>query len=83
MVERFLLAYSLGLALHGYEDSPLEKMAYDFTASTATLWWQILNGGRILSGRKSFCRQGIGRRQRDHFKYLGPLSLDPCPREGQ
>jgi hypothetical protein len=29
-VDRFLWAYGLGLALHGYEDSPLEKMAYDF-----------------------------------------------------
>jgi hypothetical protein len=28
-VDRFLWAYGLGLALHGYEDSPLEKMAYD------------------------------------------------------
>jgi hypothetical protein len=28
-VERFLWAYSVGLALHGYESSPLEKMAYD------------------------------------------------------
>jgi hypothetical protein len=28
-VERFLWAYSLGIALHDYEDSPLEKMAYD------------------------------------------------------
>jgi hypothetical protein len=28
-VDRFLWAYGLGLALHGYDDSPLEKMAYD------------------------------------------------------
>jgi hypothetical protein len=28
-LERFLWAYSVGLALHRYEDSPLEKMAYD------------------------------------------------------
>jgi hypothetical protein len=28
-IERFLWAYSVGIALHGYEDSPLEKMAYD------------------------------------------------------
>jgi hypothetical protein len=28
-VDRFLWTYGLGLALHGYEDSPLEKMAYD------------------------------------------------------
>jgi hypothetical protein len=28
-IERFLRAYGVGLALHGYEDSPLEKMAYD------------------------------------------------------
>jgi hypothetical protein len=28
-VERFLWAYYLGLALHGYEESPFEKMAYD------------------------------------------------------
>lgn len=28
-VDRFLWAYGVGLALHGYEESPLEKMAYD------------------------------------------------------
>jgi hypothetical protein len=28
-IERFLWAYSIGLALHGYENSPLEKMEYD------------------------------------------------------
>jgi hypothetical protein len=28
-IEQFLWAYSIGLALHRYEDSPLEKMAYD------------------------------------------------------
>lgn len=28
-VDRFLWAYSVGLALHRYEDSPLEKLAYD------------------------------------------------------
>lgn len=28
-LEQFLWAYSVGIALHRYEDSPLEKMAYD------------------------------------------------------
>lgn len=28
-VEKFLLAYGLGLLAHGYEQSPLEKTAYD------------------------------------------------------
>jgi hypothetical protein len=28
-VERFLLAYGIGLAQFGYEQSPLKKMAYD------------------------------------------------------
>jgi hypothetical protein len=28
-IEQFLWAYSIGIALHGYENSPLEKMAYD------------------------------------------------------
>lgn len=28
-VDRFLCAYGVGLAVYGYDDSPLEKMAYD------------------------------------------------------
>ena len=36
-VDRFLLAYGIGLLLHGYEQSPLEKMAY-------TLEQQFLSG---------------------------------------
>ena len=29
-VEKFLLAYGIGLALHGYANNPLEQIAYDY-----------------------------------------------------
>jgi hypothetical protein len=39
--EKFLLTYAMGLALHGYRNSPLEAMAYDNQArfdKTATVY---------------------------------------------
>ncbi len=87
-VERFLWAYSLGIAHHGYEDSPLEKIAYDLQLEfehgiyRRSLMADIERRTDVI-WRKACLEVESCRDQRARFKFPGPLSVDLCPRAGQ
>jgi hypothetical protein len=72
-VDRFLWAYGLGLALHGYEDSPLEKMAYDLQLEFE---YGIYRRSLVadIERRTDIIWQEVSlqadRCRRDHFKFL-------------